>query len=77
MIREVPVDQKSADIKPSYKRGRKEDAGNSRPVSVVLVPGEVMEQIILSAVMQTARIGHNQHRFTKGRSCLTNLLFFC
>ncbi|KFQ22767.1 hypothetical protein N331_12662, partial [Merops nubicus] len=49
---EVPVDWRLADVRPIYKKGRKEDPGNYRPVSLTLVPGKVMEQFILSAITQ-------------------------
>ncbi|KFW91892.1 hypothetical protein N336_03720, partial [Phalacrocorax carbo] len=49
---EVPVDWRLANVIPIYKKGQKEDAGNYRPVSLTMVPGKVMEQIVLSAIMQ-------------------------
>ncbi|PKU41660.1 rna-directed dna polymerase from mobile element jockey-like [Limosa lapponica baueri] len=45
------------------------------------MPGKVMEQIILSVIMQHMKdkqvIRPSQHRFMKGKSCLTNLISFC
>ncbi|GAB0183988.1 mitochondrial enolase superfamily member 1 [Grus japonensis] len=52
---EVPVDWRLANVMPIYKKGQKEDLGNYRPVSLALVPGEVMEQIILSAITWNVR----------------------
>ncbi|GAB0203692.1 mitochondrial enolase superfamily member 1 [Grus japonensis] len=77
---EVPVDWRLANVMPIYMKGRKEDLGNYRPVSLTSVPGKVMEQIILSAVTRHVRdnkaIEPSQHGVMKGRSCLTNLISF-
>ncbi|KAK4811266.1 LOW QUALITY PROTEIN: hypothetical protein QYF61_022163 [Mycteria americana] len=77
---EVPVDWRLANVMPTYKKGRKEDPGNYRPVSLTSVPGKVMEQIILSAITRHVQdnqvIRPSQHGFMKGRSCLTNLISF-
>ncbi|GAB0186519.1 mitochondrial enolase superfamily member 1 [Grus japonensis] len=77
---EVPVDWKLANVMPIHKKNWKEDSGNYRPVSLTLVPGKVMEQIILSSitwhVQDNQVIRPSQHGFMKGRSCLTNLMSF-
>ncbi|KAK4828776.1 hypothetical protein QYF61_000801 [Mycteria americana] len=46
---EVPDNWRLANVTPIYKKGRKEDPGNYRPVSLTSVLGKLMEQIILSA----------------------------
>ncbi|GAB0204890.1 mitochondrial enolase superfamily member 1 [Grus japonensis] len=65
---------------PIYKKGWKEDPGNYRPVSLTSVPGKITEWFILSALTRQVQddqgIRPSQHGFMKGRSCLTNLIFF-
>ncbi|KAK4825843.1 hypothetical protein QYF61_003094 [Mycteria americana] len=77
---EVPADWRLINVMSIYKKGQKEDLGNYRPVSLTLVPGQVMEQIILSAITQHVQdnqvIRLSQRGFMKGKSCLTNLIFY-
>ena len=77
---EVSEDWRLADVTPIFKEGHKEDPGNYRPVSLTSVPGKVMEQIISGEIAWHVRgvqgIRPSQHRFMKGRSCLTNLISF-
>ena len=54
--------------------------GKYRPVSLTLVPGKIMEQIVLKEitwhVWGNQGIRHSQPGFMKDRSCLINLISF-
>ncbi|GAB0208703.1 mitochondrial enolase superfamily member 1 [Grus japonensis] len=47
---EVPEDWRKANVTLVFKKGRKEDPGNYRPVSLTSIPGKVMEQLILGVI---------------------------
>ncbi|KFV80016.1 RNA-directed DNA polymerase from mobile element jockey, partial [Struthio camelus australis] len=47
---EVPEAWKKANVTPVFKKGKKEEPGNSRPVSLTSIPGKVMEQLLLEVL---------------------------
>jgi len=44
---EVPKDWRKANVTPIFRKGKKEDPGNYRPVSLPSIPGKMMEQNVL------------------------------
>ncbi|CAM4491188.1 unnamed protein product [Caretta caretta] len=77
---EVPDDWKKANVVLIFKKGKKEDPGNYRPVSLTSVPGKIMEQVLKESILKYLEerkvIRNSQHGFTKSKSCLTNLIAF-
>jgi len=77
---EVPEDWRKANVTPIFKKGKKEDPGKYGLVSLTSIPGKMMEQLILEVIIKHVEekkvIRSSQHGFTKGKSCLSNLIAF-
>lgn len=73
--------QEKSKITAILKNDKREDPGNYKSESLVLIPEKVMEQFIMETIsrhMEEKKIIQiSQHPFTKGRSCLTALVSFC
>lgn len=74
-LAEVPQDWKRAKSTLIFK---KKDSRNYRPVIFTSVPGKVVEKILLRSMFKQIKdkkvFGSSQHRFTRGKSCLSNLI---
>jgi len=67
-------------MSPSLQKGKKEDPGNYTPVSLTSIPGKMMDQLIWDVIikqMEQKKVISSQHGFTKGKSCLINMIAFC
>ena len=63
-----------------FKKCKKEDIRNCRPVSLTSAPGKIMEKVMLGVtekeLKDNAVIGCHQQGFTRGKPHLTNLISF-
>jgi len=51
----VPEDWKKANVTPTFKKGKKEDQGNQRLVSLTSIPGKMMEQLIIEIIIKQVK----------------------
>ena len=72
----LPENWKIANMLPVYKKGEKEHAENYRPISLLSIVSKVLERCIVNNIkLQLCQvITASQHGFTRGKSCVTNLL---
>jgi hypothetical protein len=76
----IPQDWRDARVTPLYKKGSKSNPENYHPVSLTSIAGKILESIIKDHITKHIEefklIKSTQHGFTKGKSCLSNLLQF-
>lgn len=74
--------EKVVTILKKEKEGKKKkkDPGNYKPVSLTLIPGQILEQIIKQSIYnhleEQKLVGSNQHGFVKSKLCQANLISF-
>ena len=76
----IPQDWRMANVAPIFKKGKKDESANYRPVSLTSVVCKLLESVIRDKMIKhldkNRLLKLSQHGFMKGRSCLTNLLDF-
>ena len=74
----LPRIWKDANITPIFKKGKKTDPSNYRPISLTALPCKILEKIIKNQMMSHLTnnnlISPQQHGFVNNKSCDTNLL---
>ena len=53
---DVPADWRLLNAMPIFKKGRKDNPGSYRLISLTSVPGKVMEQIIVGAITDQLKV---------------------
>ena len=80
MFEEILSDWESAHVVPIFKNDSKNDENNYKSVCLTSIISKLLESIIRDQVQmflnEKKAIYPSQHGFTKGKSCLTNLIKF-
>ena len=76
----VPEDRRRANVVPIFKKGKREEPGNYKPVSMKSIPGKIQEYIVKQSLCKhlenNAVLTRRQHGFVKNKSCQTNWISF-
>ena len=74
----LPSDWKKGNICPVFKKGRRDEASNYRPISLTSICSKTMEHIIFHNIMSHLNANdiliENQYGFRAGHSCATQLI---
>lgn len=74
----LPLDWKTANITPIYKKGSKTSTENYRPISLTSQVSKIFESIVRDEMMaffsENGALSDSQHGFVPGRSCVSQLL---
>ena len=74
----IPMEWKTANIVPVFKKGDRSNPGNYRPVSLTSVCSKLLEHVIYSHIFLHLKkyniLCEEQHGFQQNRSCETQLI---
>jgi hypothetical protein len=74
----IPDEWRTATVTPIFKKGSRLQPNNYRPVSLTCILCKTMEALVREQLMDHLQsnglVSRWQHGFTKGRSCVTQLL---
>ena len=74
----IPEEWRLAEVVPIFKKGRRSDPGNYRPISLTVTVGKLLERIVKEQIVSHLEtnnlISNSQHGFRSGRSPQTNLI---
>ncbi|CAJ0948921.1 unnamed protein product, partial [Ranitomeya imitator] len=77
---DISMDWRIANVVPIFKKETKTELGNYRPVSLTSTVGKILEGILRDAILEYLKrnnlMTQYRHRFTRDRSCQTNLINF-
>ena len=74
----IPMDWKSANVVPAFKKGERSIQSNYRPVSLTYICSKLLEHIIYSHIFLDLKkydiLCEEQHGFQANRACETQLI---
>ena len=74
----IPSQWKEANVTAIFKKGSKKSPNNYRPVSLTSICCKLFERVVRDVIVQSLEeqglIDKDQHGFTAGKSCTTQLL---
>ena len=75
----IPNEWKLANVVPVFKKGKKSDVENYRPISLTCLVMKIFERIIKEELLRHTGqyLDQRQHGFLANKSCTTNMVHFC
>ena len=75
----IPKEWKLANVVPVFKKGKKGNVENYRPISLTCLVMKIFERIIKDEILghTSLYLDQRQHGFMSNKSCTTNMVHFC